>query len=443
MKFEDYSFKFAITNCYIMKNISILLLFLFFKVSISQNYTEYHTGSTTDANTSHEFGICMMGGASENDNAMIWFLNRANGGDVVVLRASGSNGYNNYMYSELGVTINSVTTFVVHNEAGAIDPYVLERVANAEAIWFAGGDQYDYVSYFKDNEMEDTLNNFISNKQGAIGGTSAGMAILGSGYFSAENGTVTNAQALSNPYHNRMTLRYNDFLEIPFLENIITDTHYDDPDRRARHATFLARYATDNNGRAFGIACNEYTAVCIDNNAIARVYGEYPTYPEYAFFLQSNCTDDFLPETCVDGQPLSWNRGGEAIKVARIPGTEAGTNYMDLSTWNEGQGQQWENWHINNGTFSTDSTINPQCDLLSIDGVESFVISVSPNPFSDQVVVDSVMENLKYELYNALGKRLDIDIQNNRISTSKLSSGVYFLTVSSEQKKQTLKLIKR
>ncbi|WP_353778435.1 T9SS type A sorting domain-containing protein [Winogradskyella sp. 3972H.M.0a.05] len=427
-----------------MKNIATLFLFLLFQVSTSQNYTEYHTGSTTDVNTNHEFGICMMGGASENDNAMIWFLNRTNGGDVVVLRASGSNGYNNYMYSELGVTINSVTTFVIHNTSGAIDPYVLDKVAKAEAIWFAGGDQFDYVTYFKDNAMEDTLNNFINNKQGVIGGTSAGMAILGSSYFSAENGTVTNAQALSNPYHNRMTLGYDDFLTIPYLQGVITDTHYDDPDRRARHATFLARYATDNNSSAFGIACNEYTSVCIDDNGMARVYGEYPTYPEYAFFLQSNCTNDFLPETCVSNEPLTWNRAGEAIKVAKIPGTETGENYIDIGGWNLGAGQEWENWYVNSGTFSTDPTINPQCDLLGINEANTFEITVSPNPFSDEIVIHAdEEENLKYNLYNALGKQFEIDIKNKRISTSKLSSGVYFLAVSKGHKKQTLKLIKQ
>lgn len=235
-----------------MKKITVFLILLI-EFSFGQGYTEYLTGSSIDVDTAHEFGVCMMGGASENDDAMAWFLNKANGGDVVVLRASGSDGYNNYFYSQLGVTINSVRTFVISSEEGATNSYLLDKVEKAEAIWFAGGDQFDYVSFFKDNAMEDALNNFVNVKGGVIGGTSAGMAILGSSYFSAENGTVTNAQALSNPYHNRMTLGYDDFLEIPYLDQVTTDTHYDDPDRRARHSVFLARYAKDNTSRAFGI----------------------------------------------------------------------------------------------------------------------------------------------------------------------------------------------
>ncbi len=123
----------------------ILIILFSIQFSIAQDYIEYATGSASDLVVNPDSGICLMGGASESDEAMVWFLNKANGGDVVVLRASGSNGYNNYFYSELGVTVNSVTTFVINNEAGATNEYVLDKVEKAEAIWFAGGEQFDYV----------------------------------------------------------------------------------------------------------------------------------------------------------------------------------------------------------------------------------------------------------------------------------------------------------
>ena len=91
----------------------------------------------------------MMGGASEHDEAMKWFLQRCNGGDVLVLRASGSNGYNAYMYSQLGVDINSVETIVCNSPDASFDPYVHQQINQAEGIWFAGGDQWDYVSYWR------------------------------------------------------------------------------------------------------------------------------------------------------------------------------------------------------------------------------------------------------------------------------------------------------
>ncbi|WP_452221006.1 T9SS type A sorting domain-containing protein [Lacinutrix salivirga] len=425
-----------------MKNITILLT-LIAQFSFSQNYTEYFTGNSNDMVVAPSQGVCLMGGASESDEAMVWFLNKANGGDVVVLRASGSNGYNNYFYSQLGVTINSVRTFVINNEAGALDPYVLDKVEKAEAIWFAGGDQYNYVSFFKDNAMETALNTFVNTKQGVIGGTSAGMAILGSAYFSAENGTVTNAQALANPYHNRMTLGYNDFLEIPYLENLITDTHYDDPDRRARHTTFLARYAQDNGLQSFGIACNEYTAVCVDSDGKAYVYGDYPNYEEYAFFLQANCVDDFTPENCVSGQALNWNRNGEAVKVYKVPGMTTGEHYFDLSDWTNGSGGTWENWHVNTGNFVTSTTTNPNCNALSINEFETTQLQVYPNPFTDRITISTTLKIEGIILFDVFGKRIPTQLQaQNTLDVSGLASGIYFLKVTSENGLETFRILR-
>ena len=77
-----------------------------------------------------------MGGAAEDDNGMRWFLNRANGGDIVVLRTSGSDGYNDYMYLELVVSINSVNSIVF--EGASEHPDIITLINNAEGIWFAG-----------------------------------------------------------------------------------------------------------------------------------------------------------------------------------------------------------------------------------------------------------------------------------------------------------------
>lgn len=425
-----------------MRKITLLLCALSIQFTFSQNYTEYLTGNTTDVTTNQQQGICLMGGAAEKDEAMVWFLNKADGGDVVVLRASGSDGYNDYFYTDLGVTINSVRTFVIANVAGATDSYVLQSVANAEAIWFAGGDQYDYVSLFRDNAMEDALNTFINVKQGVIGGTSAGMAILGNYYFTAQNGTVTDAQALGNPYHSRMTMGYNDFLQIPYLESVVTDMHYDDPDRRGRHTAFMARFATDNGSRPFGIACNEYTAVCVDANGEAHVYGEYPQYDEFAYFLQGNCVEDFAPETCVAGQPLTWNRNAEAVKVYKVPGTDNGTNYFNIADWSTGSGGTWQDFYVNNGTFATISDTNPNC-VLSVNEFDVSAVDVFPNPFSNQITIRSNSQDYKVSMFDMLGKQLPIHkTLNGTIDTTDLSSGLYVLKVASGTTEKTFKLVK-
>ncbi len=424
-----------------MKKITLVLL-LSVHWSFSQDYTEYLTGSTTDITTNHQPGICLMGGAAEKDEAMVWFLNKADGGDVVVLRASGSNGYNNYFYSQLGVSINSVRTFVINNNAGATDPYVLQSVANAEAIWFAGGDQYDYVTLFKDNAMEDALNDFINVKQGVIGGTSAGMAILGNYYFTAQNGTITSDQALSNPYHSRMTMGYNDFLQVPFLENVVTDMHYDDPDRRGRHTVFMARFAEDYGIRPFGIASNEYTAVCVEPNGDAHVFGEYPQYDEFAYFLQGNCVTDFAPETCEAGIPLTWNRNAEAVKVYKVPGTDNGTHFFNIADWQTGSGGTWQNFYVNNGTFSTISDTNPNC-ALSVDEFDETSVNVFPNPTNGQLFLSNNTAFDQLTVYSMDGKLVAekaLQMGSNEMNLN-LNSGLYILELTGAGSRTVKKLV--
>jgi len=411
----------------------------------AQSYTSFFTGDPADVSPTPDFGICLMGGATENDNAMIWFLEKANGGDVLVLRASGSDGYNDYFFSELGVTINSVETIVIHNAAGATDPYVIEQIENAEAIWFAGGDQYNYVSYFKDTPIAQLLTDHVIVKGGVIGGTSAGMAILGDHYFSAENGTVTSQQALQNPYDTRMAIGSQDFLHLPFLEHTITDTHFDSPDRRGRSATFLARIATDFQMRSFGIASEEFTAVCIEENGDARVFGSYPDFDDFAYFMQANCTDTFVPENCTEGNPLEWNRDGQAIKVYKVPGTEDGVNTFNLADWETGTGGDWENWSVVNGVFQTTSGSNPECSSLGLQEETAITAVAYPNPFQDQIQVD-ITTDAYYEVYNINGQRVlsGIVSRSKTIKTHNLVSGMYFLQlITSATETHVLKLVKK
>ena len=69
----------------IMNRKLLLLLYLLPFTGLGQNYTSYFTGNSTDVVTSPSGGVCLMGGASEDDNAMKWFLQRANGGDILIL----------------------------------------------------------------------------------------------------------------------------------------------------------------------------------------------------------------------------------------------------------------------------------------------------------------------------------------------------------------------
>ena len=169
-----------------------------------------------------------------------------------------------------------------NNALASNDPYVIQKIQDAEAIWFAGGDQWNYISYWRNSPIDNAINQAIQQRNIVVGGTSAGMVIQGEYYFSAQNGTVTSATALSNPYNASVTVDSSAFIHNNYLDNTITDTHFDNPDRKGRLMTFLAKISADYGVFAKAIACDEYTSVCIDTNGLARVFGGYPAYDDNA-----------------------------------------------------------------------------------------------------------------------------------------------------------------
>ncbi len=426
----------------------LLLLFLTL-TSLSfceaQNYTSFFIGNTNNIETTPTAGTCLMGGAGENDAAMTWFLERANGGDVLVLRATGGDGYNSYFYNDLGVTLNSVETIRLNNANAASDPYVLDKISNAEAIWFAGGNQATYVSYLKDSPAMTLLNEHINTKQAPIGGISAGMAIMGEFYFDAINGSVTSQQAMNNPLSANVSIGQGSFLNNAYLNQTITDTHFDNPNRKGRITTFLARIVDETGERAFGIAADEFTAICIDENGLAHVFGEFPQFNDIAYFAQVNCLDDFTPEMLAPNSALTWDLENEAIKVYRLPGVPTGTNTFDLTNWENGTGGTWENWWVTNANFNESSGDAIECESLSINQFQSTTLRIYPNPSTTEVRIETKNSISRLQLIDKRGIVLHDEKKpiNNSLRVEHLPVGVYFLKISFADESKTIQFIKK
>ena len=306
--------------------------------------TFYIYGIGGDVTTQALPGIVLAGGGTDNDNAMRWFLKRANGGDVVVLRSSGSDGYNKYFYSDLGVGVNTVTSVVITSREQANTDSLDRVIRRAEALFIAGGDQSNYMNYWKGTKVEAAIKYLLENKKVTIGGTSAGMAVLSEFCYTGQNGSATAAEALSNPYHANVTIEPS-FINLPLLKEVVTDTHYTERIRQGRHVAFMARLVQDMGVQgAKGIACDEKTAVCVDENGIAYVFGPR------AYFLRASAD---LPELCQERQPLTWNLSGAAIAVDVIPGDTTGSNSFDLNSWQttEGSSMQQEWWSVTEGVL--------------------------------------------------------------------------------------------
>lgn len=410
----------------------------------AQSYLSERTGSDTDLDVEPDFGLCLMGGAGENDEAMTWFLEKANGGDVLVIREGGLGSYNEYMFSELGVSLNSVETISFESEEAATDPYVLQRLSEAEAIWMAGGDQGEYYDLWKDTPVMDAINDLLNVRGGALGGISAGMAIMAEAYFPALVGTLTSEEVLEDPLDNAVLLGYDDFIDAPFLEQTITETHFNDPDRirYGRIMGFMARLKFDQGFSPKAIASNEYCAVTINEDGIARAWGDFPEFDDdYVYFLQENPANTMGPEVIAENQPLTWDRSQQAVKVYKVPAKPTGEHFFDLNDWTTGEGGEWQNWWVESGELFMSSGDPLSTNEYTVDG-----FSIYPNPAKSEIrFTETFSPNSVFQILDPSGRVISEGLlpESGIIDISNLPEGFYLIDLRSSDAIFTAKFVKK
>jgi cyanophycinase len=287
-------------------------------------------------------GLVLMGGGTDVSPAFKWMMDRSGGGDVVIIRVSGADAYNDYI-NKMG-NVNSVETLKIDTRELANNDTVVNIIRNAEMLFIAGGDQSAYMNLWKGTKTEAALNYLLQEKKAPFGGTSAGCAIMGAAYFSGENGSVVSDDALANPFATNINLYYNDFLHAPYLENVITDQHYVARSREGRSVVFLGRIQQDFKVLTKGIAMDERTAVCIDKDGKAQVFGS-----SSAYFILPDAAK--LPEQFSPSKPVIWKHNNQAIQVYEITGTLTGNGNFNLANFNtvEAAGGSWFWWSVDNG----------------------------------------------------------------------------------------------
>ncbi len=295
-------------------------------------------GSASDKTTTTSGGFVLMGGGTDVDAAMQWMINKAGGGDVVVIRSTGTNGYNSYLQG-LG-TVNSVQTLLIDTTTEGSDACVAQTIKNAEMLFITGGNQQDYVNYFKGRATGDAINYLINTKKVPVGGTSAGMAILGQYYH--PGGAPDNSTVLANPTTVAIG---NNFVNAPILANVVTDTHFSQRSRFPRLVAFLASSVYNfsvpwQNVR--GIAADEASAFAVEPTGAGKVFGT-----GNVFFAKPTGA----AETLLAGQALTWYLGGQALQIYKVPGTATGNNTFNLSTWS-GVGGTSHYWAVSNGSMT-------------------------------------------------------------------------------------------
>lgn len=225
------------------------------------------------------FGVALMGGGGNVDAAFKFIALRAGKGHIVILRAVSDDSfdpddgdYGQKFMKEWG-PVASAETIVFHNREASSDPRVLAILNSADGIFVAGGDQSNYIRYWKGTAVQTALNAHIHAER-PIGGSSAGLAILGHySYTAFDGGSMESKTALANPFDAGMTLE-SDFIHAHWLESVMTDSHFSARSRLGRTLAFLARFNKDNpEAKVFGVGIDEKTALLLGSSGVASLAG--------------------------------------------------------------------------------------------------------------------------------------------------------------------------
>ena len=308
----------------------VAIVLVFRPLVKSYSYLEKNLASFSlqQATPVYNFG----GGGLDVDEAIQWMINQVRGCysctrrvNVIVIRHSGTNAYNQAILAMDGV--NSAKTLIISEREDAKEENVVEQIQNAEVIFFAGGDQCQYLRNYRNTGVDQAVNSVIA-RGGGIGGTSAGAMIQGNFVFNGCSETVTSKTALKNPYKD-ITLS-QDFFHWENLHNTIIDTHFSERDRMGRLMTFVARLLRDGiSSEVLGIGIDENTSLIVDQNGLAKVVGD-----KFVYFVLG----DHLPEECEPQTPLTfsrfkiWKRGnGETFDLGNRVLTD---DYYEVSVEN-------------------------------------------------------------------------------------------------------------
>ncbi|MFZ0638601.1 MAG: cyanophycinase [Candidatus Acidiferrales bacterium] len=320
----------------LLANLALVFVFIATAASVSSPlraaraagappYRYFRVGNPNNIHASAHAGYALIGGGEDLDQAFTWLCQRSGGGDFLIVRASGTDAYNPYIQSLCHE--NSVATLIIPNRDAANAPFVAQTIRAASAIFIAGGDQANYINFWRGTPVQRAVNDAI--RRGVpIGGTSAGLAVLGEFAYTAQNDqpdgpNLNSPVALANPFDMQVVI-VHDFLHIAALHGVITDTHFHARDRLGRLLVFMARILESGDAKKIrAIGVDQHTAFLLDPDGNGVVAGSGAVYFFAAARKPSNCR----PGTALTFTGISVRKlvAGEKFNLAHWTGS--GTPY--------------------------------------------------------------------------------------------------------------------
>lgn len=216
--------------------------------------------------------ICAIGGGGENysdwsDAPYAWVVEKSGYGKVIVLSVNDETTWiPNYFVSK-GASWSS--NLRINTRELANSQAVYDSIVSASAIFIKGGDQYNYINYWKGTLTGDAIR-AVWQRGGVVAGTSAGAMVLSEFIISAKYGSLTPESALSNPFVQAAHIE-TDFLGL--VPGTIFDTHFIERARHGRLVAQMVKLFSEGNTSVRGVGIDDRTAICVSPNGKGIVMG--------------------------------------------------------------------------------------------------------------------------------------------------------------------------
>lgn len=177
------------------------------------------------------------------------------------------------------------------------------------------------------------------------------------------------------------------------------------------------------------IGLNEVTAIEVDENQDAIVFGEFPNYQDYVYIIKANC-DTEQAELFTENQTVEWSYGNEAIAMKRKPGKINPTGYINLTN-SEGEPDIADFFlGINNGVVAQ---IPAQIECVFLAASTSQAQESDIKLYNDNMQLRVELPENNYaeslEIFNITGQRIYYEEDQNLIDISSYAPGKYQLII--------------
>jgi cyanophycinase len=265
-----------------MMKLKLLYLFLF--VILFVTHAQAQTATNVYRTTGPEKGTLMIvGGGGKSDSIFAAFIKLAGGLNapiVVIPTADGNEKHDQNSggagtFRKLGAT--NVTVLHTYDKNVANSDSFVQPLLNAKAVWFGGGRQWRLVDAYANTLTEKLLWKLLE-RDGLIGGTSAGASIQGS---FLTRGDSKNNQIMMGDHQ----------VGFGFVKNIAIDQHV-----LARNRQFDLFEILKNKPELLGVGLDENMAIIVRGNQFEVLGNTYVLLYDTNFWSSEGSDLKNLPD---------------------------------------------------------------------------------------------------------------------------------------------------